>query len=612
MKSTMKPLLSLFFVALLMIMCSPQKERDIMIDSIRLSNSTISLVKGEKITLEAEVLPLNSTHQQLSWYSTDNTIASVSNDGTIVANEAGEATITVRAGKVWTSCLVRVVAQKIPVQSFSSETQEVVLPPDEQVKLSYTVTPENTTDHIRWKSADESIARVVGGTVFARTLGTTTITGTIGDKSLTWTVHVRQAPPKVSHIEITPSVLEIEVDEVHLLGLKVSADRPEDVTITWHSSDDRIVSVLNGRITAKKQGSAVITAKSGELEGKCTVTVIEKSNEIKSLSLDKESAKLRVEESVTLQAHVVPESALSMLKWSSSDESIATVSPYGMIKAVGKGKAEITVEVGNRSAVCTLTVTAGLEADDFIIDISDISALDATVTLTPPDDEMTYVFDVYSLHQYETIEKNGGVIEHNFAFWKQFGDDSFQTDLKTGITKTNVADNKEPGPFPGMTYVATCFGIDRNKNVTSPLKAVKFELKGSTPSDNKITFKEIEITQKGIAGEITTTNADGYYLSVQRRRYVDSYRDQEKNDPTKLIEGLSPTHYMIYRALGADLKYGTLDELILHGNITLKDDYFGAKSPGREYVLIIVGMDKEKGLCTEPIYHYFKTKPRNE
>ncbi|WP_278834142.1 Ig-like domain-containing protein, partial [Porphyromonas cangingivalis] len=92
----MKPLLSLFFVALLMIMCSPQKERDIMIDSIRLSNSIISLVKGEKITLEAEVLPLNSTHQQLSWYSTDNTIASVSNDGTIVANEAGEATITVR------------------------------------------------------------------------------------------------------------------------------------------------------------------------------------------------------------------------------------------------------------------------------------------------------------------------------------------------------------------------------------------------------------------------------------------------------------------------------------------------------------------------------------
>ncbi|MDO4770947.1 Ig-like domain-containing protein [Porphyromonas sp.] len=604
----MRPLLSLFLVSLFMVMCSPKEQASITVDSIRLSNSTVSLVKGQKITLQAEVLPLNSEQQKLSWYSTDNSIASVDN-GTVVGNELGEATITVKSGRVWSNCLVRVVAQKIPVESITSEVKELSLVVDGEVRLSYSLTPENTTDLISWSSSDEDVARVVDGTVFARAVGTTVITATVGNKSVSWTVHVKLTAPKITRLDVSPDKLDMEVGDVRLLDVELGSDRPEDVNIDWSSDNESVISVLNGRLTAKKVGNATVTAKAGDLEAKCAVTVSEKSSEIKVLRLDKSNIQLRVDQTITLRVHVIPEDALGKLEWSSSDEKVATVSRYGFVKAIAEGKADITVKVGNRSVVCNLEVVSGLQADDFIIEVSDISSLDGLVSLTPPSDDVTFVFDIFSKARYDRIvETSGGVINHSLAFWEQFGDADFLASLKTGPQKMRVSDPGSNAPFPGMSYVATCFGIDKNKNITSPLKVVKFKLNGSTPSSNKLSFKETGVTTTALLGEILTTNNDGYYITIQTRKYVDFYKNKEQNNPNELIEGLSPVNYMIYRAFEADLKDRKLDDLILHGNTKLTDGYFAPKRPGREYVLVIVGLNKDQGLCTTPVYHYFTTK----
>lgn len=62
--------------------------------SLILSQSTIELESGESITLAATLLPTNATLQTLTWTSSDETIATVTQSGVVTATAAGYAVIT--------------------------------------------------------------------------------------------------------------------------------------------------------------------------------------------------------------------------------------------------------------------------------------------------------------------------------------------------------------------------------------------------------------------------------------------------------------------------------------------------------------------------------------
>lgn len=77
----------------------------------------------------------------------------------------------------------------------------------------------------------------------------------------------------VTKVTIKPSTLDlVEGDTVRVSAIL----EPSGVTaaITWSSSDTSVVKVSNGIVIASStSGSAVITAKAGNVEGSCTVTV---------------------------------------------------------------------------------------------------------------------------------------------------------------------------------------------------------------------------------------------------------------------------------------------------------------------------------------------------
>jgi len=67
-----------------------------------------------------------------------------------------------------------------------------------------------------------------------------------------------------------------------------------------------------------------------------------------------------------LRATVAPEEATNKnVRWSCSDESVATVNEDGLVTAVGPGRALVTVttEDGHFTAGCTITVTAAPGSD---------------------------------------------------------------------------------------------------------------------------------------------------------------------------------------------------------------------------------------------------------
>lgn len=130
--------------------------------------------------------------------------------------------------------------------------------------------------------------------------------------------------------------------------------------IKWSSSKTSVVTVnANGKITAKKKGTAVITAKYKGKKYKCNVTV---KQPVTSITLSKKTLSLTKGKTYTLKAAVKPSSANNKaVTWSSSNKKVVTVSSNGKIKAVGTGKATITVKAkdgSKKKAVCQVTVKA--------------------------------------------------------------------------------------------------------------------------------------------------------------------------------------------------------------------------------------------------------------
>lgn len=82
---------------------------DIPVSEIRLSSDKLSLFAGETSTIEAVILPINATDQEISWTSSDASVASVSAAGEVTALAAGEATITVECGGITEECSITVV-----------------------------------------------------------------------------------------------------------------------------------------------------------------------------------------------------------------------------------------------------------------------------------------------------------------------------------------------------------------------------------------------------------------------------------------------------------------------------------------------------------------------
>ncbi|MDO4343892.1 MAG: Ig-like domain-containing protein [Eubacteriales bacterium] len=130
--------------------------------------------------------------------------------------------------------------------------------------------------------------------------------------------------------------------------------------VTWSSNKKSIATVnKNGKVTAKKKGKAVITAKVGSKKYTCSVTV---KQPVTSVTLSKKTLTMNQGNSVAISAVTKPTTANNRkVKWSSSNKKVATVTAKGLIKAVGKGTATITAKAADGSgkkATCKVTVTA--------------------------------------------------------------------------------------------------------------------------------------------------------------------------------------------------------------------------------------------------------------
>ena len=320
------------------------------VTSIALDKTELPIIKGNSATLKATVLPEDATDPTVTWSSSDEKVATVK-DGVVTAVGDGEATITAKAGEKEAKSKITVTT---PVTSITLDTTktELTIVKGTKLILTATVLPEDATDpKITWSSSNEKVATVKDGMITAIADGETTITAKAGEKEARCKVTVGTP---VTSITLDKTELPIIKGNTATLTVTVLPEDATDPTVTWSSSDEKIATVNGGVITAIADGEATITAKAGEKEATCKVTV---STPVTSIALDKTELPIIKGNTATLTATVLPEDATDpTVTWSSSDEKVATVKD-GVVTAVGDGEATITAKAGEKEASCKILVT---------------------------------------------------------------------------------------------------------------------------------------------------------------------------------------------------------------------------------------------------------------
>lgn len=131
--------------------------------------------------------------------------------------------------------------------------------------------------------------------------------------------------------------------------------------VSWESSDTSVLRVLsNGKVVAVGQGEAVITASVGECTSSVTITVTgEQPGEsgLTGVSLDRYTLTLYAgEEAEQLTATLKPEGTEATIRWTSSNQTAATVSQDGKITPLSAGVTVVTAAAGDYRASCIVTV----------------------------------------------------------------------------------------------------------------------------------------------------------------------------------------------------------------------------------------------------------------
>jgi len=193
----MKKLLSVSLFSLAVFACTtklepaPEQTTVIAVRSIVLNTTNLSLHPGEAFTLSGTVQPIDATIHSVSWKSSNDNVATVSQDGNVTAVSEGNCQISVTVDGVKAECDVTVAIVRIPVISVSLDKTSTNLLVGETLQLTAAVLPDSATDKtVTWTTSNSDVASVDKGLVTALTAGDAVITASSGDYSATCTVNV--------------------------------------------------------------------------------------------------------------------------------------------------------------------------------------------------------------------------------------------------------------------------------------------------------------------------------------------------------------------------------------------------------------------------------------
>ena len=269
------------------------------LEGMSLNTTELTLAPDGAAVLIPILQPENANNVELIWTSSDESIATVDENGNVKAIKEGIVTITVKTadGKYIASCTVKVSKETVKVEGVTiSGSKEVNV--GGTIKLTAKVTPDNATNKdVSWSSSNPSVARVdQNGNVTGLKAGKVTITVTTADggHKATYDITVNATsnntnssssnkssssqPQKPTTVHVTnvsiSGASQVKVGQSIQLTANVSPSNATNKSVSWSSSNSGVATVdSNGRVTGKSDGTVTITVTTADGGHKATHTV---------------------------------------------------------------------------------------------------------------------------------------------------------------------------------------------------------------------------------------------------------------------------------------------------------------------------------------------------
>ncbi len=381
--------------------------------SVTLDKTEVTLYPSQTTTLTETMAPENTT-DTITWTSSDAAVATVA-DGVVTAVGAGTATITAKANdEALATCTITVKSigtetAPLTVTELKALADELV--PNKDDNFSQTVYATGTISKITTAFSSEhgnisfNISDGTSEFLVFRTGATSDTQFLVGDTvvvsgtltNFKGTKEYAAGCVATSKARGTTTITITGAENATVTGLSETAENGSAVSFSVAANKGYVLGAVKAGddvLTADESGNYSFVARGG------TIAITIETTAAGSVSLDKETAIVKIGETITLAATVTGTENTSVT-WSTSADTIATVE-NGVVTGVAAGTATITatsVADPTKSASCVVTVldpatlkTVTLELNNTTVSGLPTAAGTSTSNFTTTVDETTYSF----------------------------------------------------------------------------------------------------------------------------------------------------------------------------------------------------------------------------
>ena len=313
------------------------------VETIILEPQNIEMKEGENKEIKVTILPNDAKDKNIEWTSSNSKVATIEK-GTVKAIGVGEAEIKVQTKdkRVSAICKIKVNPKVIEVSEIKITGETIIkIKKNSKYTIPVEVIPNNANDKtLTYKSNNNNVVVDKAGVVTGKSVGKSTVTVTSKNgKTANIEIEVQEKEIKPTNVTISETNKTIKVGESVTLTEKIEPNDATLRTVTWTSSNSKVASVANGKITGLSSGSTVIVVKTTNgLEAKCNVTVVQPVTKV----IISGENKIKVKGVTQYTASVEPANASDKsITWSSSNSNVAIVDSSGKVTGIGAGSAVI-------------------------------------------------------------------------------------------------------------------------------------------------------------------------------------------------------------------------------------------------------------------------------
>lgn len=333
--------------------------------SMSVSPAARTLEVGETFTLQLTADGQSVSPGDAFWSSSAESVARVSESGTVTAVAPGDARISASiAGRSATSDIT-VEEKAVREVRIAPLASQLVI--GETVQLSATVRAGDGSvlddRDVEWNSEHSDIATVSSsGLVRAVSTGVTLIRAT--SEGITGEAQVTVTQRPVARVEISPSSATLEVGEAQQFAARAFDADDDEITgrtVQWSVDNSSIAEVSSsGQVTGRAPGTATLTAGIDGRERTARIDV--ELAAVAEVVVSPNSATLDIggvqEFSVTLRDARGAELSGRSVSWTVTPASVATINGNGRLTAVGSGSASVRATAEGRDGTAGVTVRA--------------------------------------------------------------------------------------------------------------------------------------------------------------------------------------------------------------------------------------------------------------